>query len=459
MITAEQLVAHAPHVPVILLSHAADHDADAEAAEAGIADFLLVPGLSAERLEHAIRYAVHHQRTLARLAMSEERHALALRARTTASGTGTCRRPRLLLRRWKAMLGYADGEVGDTRAEWLGRVHADDRAALSRRSTPTSPGRTSTSSSSTGSCTATARTAGCCARRRRARHPRPRHRVVGRQTDVTHRKEAERRLQHDAMHDALTGLPNRVLFLDRLGQAIRRARRHHPNRCAAVLFLDLDRFKVVNDSLGHQAGDELLKAVSRRLESALRPNDTVARLCGDEFTLLLDDVSDAREATRIAERVLATLKAPFELDGRELFVDASIGIAVATADSTPGGDARRRRRHVPGEGRREGPPRRLRRRDARAGHAPAGHGGRAAPRDRARRAGGRLPADRAGRDGPDRRLRGALPLARRQRRAVEPADFLGLAEETGLVVALGRWLLRQACAEAARWRQGRAAPA
>src|SRR5919109_2722422 len=151
-------------------------------------------------------------------------------------------------------------------------------------------------------------------------------RVVGSQTDVTDRKHAEQRLQHDALHDALTGLPNRVLFLDRLDQAIRRAQRAHPDAAAAVLFLDLDRFKLVNDSLGHHVGDQLLIAVARRLESALRPGDTVARLGGDEFTILLDDVSDAREATLIAERVLETPSEPFHLDGPELVVAASIGI-------------------------------------------------------------------------------------------------------------------------------------
>src|SRR3954451_16616503 len=132
-------------------------------------------------------------------------------------------------------------------------------------------------------------------------------RVVGSVTDVTGRREAERRLQHDALHDSLTGLPNRVLFLDRLDQAIRRAQRRHPETCAAVLFADLDRFKVVNDSLGHHVGDRLLIAVARRLESTLRPGDTVARLGGDEFTILLDDVCDAHEATMIAERMLQTL--------------------------------------------------------------------------------------------------------------------------------------------------------
>ena len=160
-------------------------------------------------------------------------------------------------------------------------------------------------------------------------------RVVGSQTDVTDRRQAEQRLQHDALHDDLTGLPNRVLFLDRLDQAIRRAQRREPASCAAVLFLDLDRFKLVNDSLGHHVGDRLLIAVARRLESALRPGDTVARLGGDEFTILLEDVCDAREATVIAERVQQTLQDPFHLDGRELVVAASIGIALADPDAAP----------------------------------------------------------------------------------------------------------------------------
>ena len=129
-----------------------------------------------------------------------------------------------------------------------------------------------------------------------------------------HRRSVER-LQHGALHDALTGLPNRTLFVDRLEQALRRARRRGPGSRAAVLFLDLDRFKVVNDSLGHQVGDQLLQAVALRLDAALRPGDTVARMGGDEFTVLLEDVADAREATVVAERVLATLADPFDVAG------------------------------------------------------------------------------------------------------------------------------------------------
>ena len=151
-----------------------------------------------------------------------------------------------------------------------------------------------------------------------------------------HRRSVER-LRHGALHDALTGLPNRTLFLDRLEQSLRRARRSAGGGGAAVLFLDLDRFKVVNDSLGHQAGDRLLQAVAHRLDAALRPGDTVARMGGDEFTLLLEDVTDAREATVVAERVLATLDGLFTVAGRELVVSGSIGIALGGPDADPEG--------------------------------------------------------------------------------------------------------------------------
>jgi diguanylate cyclase (GGDEF)-like protein len=220
-----------------------------------------------------------------------------------------------------------------------------------------------------------------------------------------------------------------------------------------VLFLDVDRFKVINDSLGHQCGDRLLQAVARRLESALRPNDTVARLGGDEFTLLLDDVREAREATMIAERVQQSLQAPFELDGRELFVGASIGIALATARSQPeqvmrDADVAMYRAKADGKGRHavfdaamhaqvmrrldmEGDLRRaIEHRELEIAYQPI-----------AQTATGRIVGFEALCRWPDGR--GG---------AVEPADFLALAEETGLVVPLGRWVLDTACAQLAHWR-------
>jgi diguanylate cyclase (GGDEF)-like protein/PAS domain S-box-containing protein len=145
--------------------------------------------------------------------------------------------------------------------------------------------------------------------------------------DITERKKAEKRLEHQAFHDALTDLPNRHLFMDRLGHALARTQRRRGRR-VAVLFMDLDGFKVVNDSLGHETGDRLLVAVSQRLKGCLRPEDTLARFGGDEFVVLLDDVESLDEAVRVAERIIEVLKYRFVLDGRELYARASIGIAI-----------------------------------------------------------------------------------------------------------------------------------
>src|SRR5256885_1812112 len=139
---------------------------------------------------------------------------------------------------------------------------------------------------------------------------------------------------HQAFHDSLTKLPNRALFSDRLQHALDRMTRRQES--IAVLFLDLDEFKPINDSFGHDAGDRLLIAVGRRLQSCLRPEDTIARLGGDEFTVLLEDITDVRYAILVAERIAEALKKPFELDGQEASVTASIGIAVGTGRrSTP----------------------------------------------------------------------------------------------------------------------------
>jgi diguanylate cyclase (GGDEF)-like protein/PAS domain S-box-containing protein len=153
---------------------------------------------------------------------------------------------------------------------------------------------------------------------------------IGSCVDITDRKQIEERLLHHALHDPLTDLPNRTLFLDRLDMAMRRTARNE-NLRFAVLFIDLDRFKLINDSLGHMLGDELLKAIADRLRKSLRPFDTVARLGGDEFALLLDGLEEEAQASRIALRIQQALEHPFDIVGQEVFSSASIGIALSAA--------------------------------------------------------------------------------------------------------------------------------
>jgi diguanylate cyclase (GGDEF)-like protein len=173
--------------------------------------------------------------------------------------------------------------------------------------------------------------------------------MVGSQMDITDRRMAVRRWQHDALHDELTGLPNRALFLNHLGLSIshgapvtvipfRDRRTKRPgDHSFAVLFLDVDGFKLINDSLGHAAGDELLIAVARRLQACVRTGGTVARLGGDEFGILLDGIQDIAEATCVAKRIQERLAAPFRLSSHEVevFVTASIGIALGGTEERP----------------------------------------------------------------------------------------------------------------------------
>jgi len=268
--------------------------------------------------------------------------------------------------------------------------------------------------------------------------------------DVGERTNLEDQLRHQAFHDPLTALPNRSLFEDRVRHAVARTRRH--GRGMAVLFVDLDDFKTVNDSLGHAAGDDLLRHVAERLDDCVRSSDTVARLGGDEFAVLVEEPDNPDEAEDIAVRVHAGLESPFDIQGHELFVHASVGIALAESGSTSeelmrNADTAMYAAKASGKGRSEmfqaTMHMEVRRRLQLSGDL-----------RRALDNGELFVQYQPLVDLTSGRVLGAEALARWRHPKlgeVPPGDFIPVAEETGLIIPLGGWVLTEACAQARAW--------
>jgi diguanylate cyclase (GGDEF)-like protein/PAS domain S-box-containing protein len=321
-----------PLRPVLILTGHSDYGIDLEATALGVTDYLVKQELTPATLERSIRYAISHARTLRALAQSEERYALAVSAASDGIWDWNLESNRIYLSsRWHAILGRPEQSSEGAPETWFDLVQEEDQLRLHAAIDAHREGRTShlelehRMRHADGSCRWVL-TRGLAIRDADGEATR----IAGSMSDVTDRRAAERQLQHDALHDSLTSLPNRALFIDRVEQVLRRAERD-PSIACAVLFLDIDRFKLVNDSLSHSVGDRLLSALADRVTGVVRPTDTVARLGGDEFTVLLDGVHSEEQAAVVAERIQEALAPPFVIDGHELVLTASIGIAISSA--------------------------------------------------------------------------------------------------------------------------------
>ncbi|MFQ5598177.1 MAG: EAL domain-containing protein [Nitrospiria bacterium] len=308
-----------------MLSQIQERDAALESARSQLEDRVKA------RTKALQQEILEKRQTETALRESEERYAIAIRGANDGLWDWNLKDNTIYFSpRWKEMLGFEDSNIGNDPEDWFERIHPLERdrvlAAIDGHRAGSIPHFEQEHRMLHKDGSYRWMLSRGLAVRDAAGYA---YRMAGSQTDITARRLAEEQLQYDAFHNKLTGLPNRALFMDRLGRAVNRAKRRN-DYFFAMLFLDLDRFKIVNDSLGHAIGDELLIAISRRLKIALRGQDTVAHLGGDEFTILLDDLDDVNDAIRLTQRLQDDLKSPFKLRDHEVFISASIGIVLST---------------------------------------------------------------------------------------------------------------------------------
>jgi diguanylate cyclase (GGDEF)-like protein/PAS domain S-box-containing protein len=316
------------NIPIILIFSSANEQTIARARLTAPSACLIKP-IGESQLHLAVQMALSNYQLEEKLRKSEERYRLATDATNDGIWDWDLKTDEIYYSpRWKAMLGYNEDEIWTSPKEWLKRIHTDDMKQFQGDLASNINGTSQQLECEYRMKHSSGRnvwifTRGLIFRDKNGIA----YRIAGSQTDITTRKMEEERLNYDALHDTLTGLPNRVLFMDRLAFRLERTKRHS-NELFGVLYLDLDRFKVVNDSLGHSAGDQLLITIATRIQQCLRPEDTVSRLSGDEFAILLNDVQNVNDAVLVSDRIRSSLFATTVLGSIERSPTASIGIAM-----------------------------------------------------------------------------------------------------------------------------------